>query len=126
MSNVVDGQQGKSKTADGQSDDPAEAGEENRARKDKTAQSPRRDWLVDFSSSNLKKDAFPFATWAKLMRRVLDDREEAFLTKPESKGVRELREAIADYLRKAQVSRLAVSSLNKEKASKSEAFFLCH
>lgn len=60
------------------------------------------DWLVDFSSSRLKHDAFPFATWTKLMRRVLDDREEAFLEKPESRGVPELREAIAKYLRKAK------------------------
>jgi GntR family transcriptional regulator/MocR family aminotransferase len=60
------------------------------------------DDLVDFSSSRLKRDAFPFATWTKLMRRVLDDREEAFLEKPESRGVPELREAIAKYLRKAK------------------------
>lgn len=67
------------------------------ARGNKTA-----DWIVDFSSGKLKRDAFPFATWARLMRRVLDDREEAFLEKPESKGVWELREAIAVYLRKAK------------------------
>ena len=67
-----------------------------------TAERKKRDWLVDFSSNKLKKDAFPFATWTKLMRRVLDDREEAFLEKPESKGVRELREAIASHLRKAK------------------------
>ena len=36
------------------------------------------------------------------MRRVLDDREEAFLEKPESRGVPELRSAIAVYLRKAK------------------------
>ncbi|MBR6478312.1 MAG: PLP-dependent aminotransferase family protein [Lachnospiraceae bacterium] len=66
------------------------------------AEKPRREPFVDFSSSKLKKDAFPFATWTKLMRRVLDDREEAFLEKPESRGVRELREAIATYLRKAK------------------------
>lgn len=58
--------------------------------------------LVDFSSGQLKRDAFPFATWAKLMRRVLEDREEAFLQKPESRGILQLREAIADYLRKAK------------------------
>lgn len=61
-----------------------------------------KSWLVDFSSSKLKRDAFPFATWTKLMRRVLDDREEAFLEKPDGKGIRELREAIAIYLRKAK------------------------
>ena len=62
----------------------------------------RKMWLADFSSSKLKRDAFPFATWTKLMRRVLDDREEAFLEKPESRGVPELRSAIAVYLRKAK------------------------
>lgn len=59
-------------------------------------------WLVDFSSSQLKADAFPFATWTKLMRRVLEDRADAFLQKPESCGVRPLREAIAAYLKKAK------------------------
>ena len=68
-----------------------------------TSKGPKRkEWLVDFSSSKLKKDAFPFATWTKLMRRVMDDREEAFLEKPESRGVGELREAIATFLRKAK------------------------
>ena len=59
-------------------------------------------WLVDFTSGELKKDAFPFSVWAKLMRRVMNDREEAFLTKPESRGVPELREAIREYLKKAK------------------------
>ena len=59
-------------------------------------------WLVDFTSGELKKDAFPFSVWAKLMRRVMNDREEAFLTKPENRGVPELREAIREYLKKAK------------------------
>ena len=63
---------------------------------------PKKDWLVDFSSGELKRDAFPFDTWAKLMRRVMNDREEAFLTKPERNGVPELRVAIAAYLKKAK------------------------
>lgn len=58
--------------------------------------------LIDFSSGRLKRDAFPFATWTKLMRRVLEDREDAFLQKPESIGILQLREAIAVYLRKAK------------------------
>ena len=57
---------------------------------------------VDFSSNHTARDSFPFATWAKLMRRVLADREALFLEKPRAEGVRELREAIADYLRKAK------------------------
>lgn len=59
-------------------------------------------WLVDFTSGELKRDAFPFSVWAKLMRRVMNDREEAFLTKPENRGVPELREAIREYLKKAK------------------------
>ncbi len=58
--------------------------------------------LVDFTSGELKKDAFPFSVWARLMRRVMNDREEAFLTKPENRGVPELREAIRTYLKKAK------------------------
>ncbi|MBP5263775.1 MAG: PLP-dependent aminotransferase family protein [Lachnospiraceae bacterium] len=57
---------------------------------------------IDLSSSNLRRDAFPFATWTRLMRRIMEDREEAFLRKPESTGVPELREAISEYLRKAK------------------------
>ena len=57
---------------------------------------------IDLSSSNLRRDAFPFATWTRLMRRIMEDREEAFLRKPESAGVPELREAISEYLRKAK------------------------
>ena len=57
---------------------------------------------VDFSSNHAARDSFPFATWAKLMRRVLADREAFFLEKPRAEGVGELRGAIADYLRKAK------------------------
>jgi len=67
-----------------------------------TAGTPKKKWLVDFSSGELKRDAFPFDTWSKLMRRVMNDREEAFLTKPDRSGVPELREAIAAYLKKAK------------------------
>ena len=62
----------------------------------------QREWLVDFSSSQLRADAFPFATWSKLLRRVMDEREDVFLQKPESIGVLKLRENIAMYLKKAK------------------------
>ncbi len=58
--------------------------------------------VMDFSSSTIKEDAFPFKTWAKLMRRVLDERQEAFLQRPEGRGVFELRRAVAEHLRKAK------------------------
>ena len=99
-------------TGDDQADVAAKNGEDLRSPRKRSTEategrvekskSTQEDWLVDFSSSRLKRDAFPFATWTKLMRRVLDDREEAFLEKPESRGVPELREAIAKYLRKAK------------------------
>lgn len=57
---------------------------------------------VDLTSNHAARDSFPFATWAKLMRRVLADREAYFLEKPLAEGVGELREAISDYLRKAK------------------------
>lgn len=75
------------------------------ARPNQTQRKPKcaqPDCLADFTSSRLKRDAFPFATWTKLMRKVMDDREEAFLQKPESAGVWELRRAIAVYLQKAK------------------------
>ncbi len=63
---------------------------------------PAGEKRVDFSTNHAAKDAFPFSTWAKLMRRELTNREEEFLEKPGAEGVGELREAIADYLRKAK------------------------
>lgn len=59
-------------------------------------------YLADFSTNHVVKDSFPFSTWAKLMRRVLADKEEYFLEKPPVGGARELREAIAEYLKKAK------------------------
>lgn len=59
-------------------------------------------WTIDFSSNSLVEDAFPFATWTKLMRRILSEKEPVFLKSPEAKGVVELRTAIADYLKRAK------------------------
>ena len=49
-------------------------------------------------ASNPIDFSFPYSTWAKLMRRVLTDRERDFAVSPASEGVYELRKAIADYL----------------------------
>ena len=43
-------------------------------------------------------DSFPFATWSRIMRQTLLDKENSFLSVPEKNGVMELREAIADHL----------------------------
>lgn len=58
--------------------------------------------IVDFTSNHTASGAFPFSTWAKLMRRVLAEREMDFLTKPPAGGVPELRQAISEYLVKAK------------------------
>lgn len=55
-------------------------------------------YYADFTISNGGADGFPFASWAKLSRRVLLDKEGDFLIPPPGQGVLELREAIADYL----------------------------
>ena len=54
--------------------------------------------LIDFTSSHIRYDSFPFNTWAKVMRKTLADNENNFLERPDAKGVRELREAIAEHL----------------------------
>ena len=47
-------------------------------------------------------DTFPYATWSKLMRRVLNDREKEFEISPPSEGLYELRKAISTYLYNAK------------------------
>ncbi len=82
-----------------------EGGEKTAASKKTVKREKEREpapWVVDFSSSAIREDAFPFKTWAKLMRRILDDRQEALLQRPEGRGIPELRKAIAEYLRKAK------------------------
>ena len=41
-----------------------------------------RDWLVDFNSNHIMYDSFPFATWSRIMRRTLLDKENSFLVSP--------------------------------------------
>ena len=58
----------------------------------------KKEWLVDFNSNHIMYDSFPFATWSKIMRRTLSDREKDFLTSPSPQGIEELRIAIAEHL----------------------------
>ncbi len=60
---------------------------------------PRRVYFADFASNQTDPDSFPFSNWAKISRQVLSDRQTELMTNPPSGGVRELRIAIADYLR---------------------------
>ncbi len=52
----------------------------------------------DLSSNRTNPDSFPFATWAKLMRRVITDKQEALMKISPSEGTWELRNAIANHL----------------------------
>lgn len=58
----------------------------------------KKQWLVDFNSNHIMYDSFPFATWSRIMRQTLLDKENSFLVSPAPHGVKELREAIAGHL----------------------------
>lgn len=53
---------------------------------------------MDLSSNRTDPDSFPFATWAKLMRRVITDKQEDLMKISPSEGTWELRTAIAMHL----------------------------
>ena len=55
--------------------------------------------FFDFTVDAIVMDGFPFSIWSKLMRRTLLDNETNFLLKPESIGIKSLREAIAGHLK---------------------------
>lgn len=54
--------------------------------------------VIDLSQGSIKREAFPFASWAKLSRRILLDEEQNLLVAPHPQGVYKLRCAIARLL----------------------------
>lgn len=64
-------------------------------------------WVVDLHSQRIHAQAFPFATWSKLVRQVLAQEGRDLLGPVPHKGVEALREAIAEDLR--QYRRMSVS-----------------
>ena len=52
----------------------------------------------DLSSNRTDPGSFPFATWAKLMRRVITDRQDDLMKISPGEGTWELRKAIARHL----------------------------
>lgn len=56
------------------------------------------DYFADFVSNSTNQANFPFSIWARLMRETISGKSEELLTNPPPGGIRELREAIADYL----------------------------
>ena len=63
-----------------------------------TDRSEEREYFADFSASQSSYESFPFTTWARLFRDVLSARQKDLMTKPPQGGVRELREALSEYL----------------------------
>ena len=57
-------------------------------------------WYANFSSNQTAAENFPFSVWARLTRMVLQDRREELMINPPLGGVWELREAIAEHLRR--------------------------
>lgn len=55
-------------------------------------------FFADFVSNQPNPDTFPFSIWAKLMREVMTEKQQALLTPPPSGGIMELRTAIAKHL----------------------------
>ena len=54
--------------------------------------------FIDFASNATDPATFPFATWAKLTRRILSDDQELLMKNPPSNGLIDLRIAISNYL----------------------------
>ncbi len=52
----------------------------------------------DFKSNHIYSDKFPFSTWAKIMRKILSEKDERLLKPMDYNGVGELRQAISEYL----------------------------
>lgn len=56
------------------------------------------EYFADFTSSSTLHTLFPFATWAKLMRGVLSERQPELMRPSPGCGITPLREAIAEHL----------------------------
>lgn len=72
--------------------------EKEKLRQNRKKPHDKREWMVDFNSNHIMYDSFPFATWSRIMRQTLLDKEKSFLVSPTPNGVQELREAIANHL----------------------------
>ena len=59
---------------------------------------PERTWFMDFVTNSTAAEYFPFATWSKLLRQTILERDTDLLRPTPSTGAVELRQAIAQYL----------------------------
>jgi len=56
-------------------------------------------FAMDFSGNSCSADNFPFSVWNKLSRQVMSGKKDELMQTAPVCGVRELREAISDYLK---------------------------
>ncbi len=64
-------------------------------------------WFADFRSNNILYQNFPFATWKKVVRDILSEKDVELVRRGNPFGIEELRTQIAGYL--YRVRRISVS-----------------
>lgn len=57
-----------------------------------------REYIADFSSNQTDSEVFPFSSWSKSVKKVLNTNRIQLMTNPPCGGIMELRERIAEYL----------------------------
>ena len=69
--------------------------------KEETAKQEKQNesYFADFTSNATDPATFPFATWAKIHRKLLSQEQSLLMTNSPSNGISELRNAITEYLR---------------------------
>lgn len=66
---------------------------------DSTAPAAPPAYIADFTSNQTRPEQFPFSVWARIMRELLNNRQEELLTNSPVGGIMPLRQAIAGSLR---------------------------
>ena len=66
------------------------------------AAAPSEEMQISRSASQMQESGFPVSVLAKTMRRVINDLGEGILQKSPNEGIPELRQAIAQYLRRSR------------------------
>ena len=59
----------------------------------------KESYWCDFSSNQTPAHLFPFTTWSKLMKDVLNEHQSELMVNPPVGGIYELREAISHHLK---------------------------
>ncbi len=59
----------------------------------------KKSYWCDFSSNQTPANLFPFTTWSKLMKDVLNEHQSELMINPPVGGIYELREAISQHLK---------------------------